>query len=161
MLTLLTDEKGHFHRPATVIRNFISRRPGSRFPVEKRKYHLYVTYACPWAHRVLIARKLKGLEDIISFSVVHWHLNFRTGWRFVTATDTDAEGENVVPDPLHDNFTHLRELYSETDPDFAARFSVPVLYNKVQQVIVNHESSEIRRRLGIEYQREIDEAHEW
>ncbi|KAK2471223.1 hypothetical protein H9L39_17454 [Fusarium oxysporum f. sp. albedinis] len=108
------------------------------------------------AHRVLIARKLKGLEDIISFSVVHWHLNFRTGkfpdkgWRFVTATDTDAEGENVVPDPLHDNFTHLRELYSETDPDFAARFSVPVLYNKVQQVIVNHESSEIRRRLGIE-----------
>ncbi|EEU34910.1 uncharacterized protein NECHADRAFT_39661 [Fusarium vanettenii 77-13-4] len=191
----LTDEKGHFQRPATVIRNFISRESGSRFPAERGRYHLYVSYACPWAHRVLIARKLKGLEDIISFSAVHWHLDFQTGefprlshnlgltdsegWRFATPADTDAEGENVVPDPLHDNFTHLREVYFETDPDYAARFSVPVLFDKIQQVIVNNESSEILRMFGTEFddlieekyravslyppehQHEIDEAHEW
>ncbi|KAI3572387.1 glutathione S-transferase [Fusarium oxysporum f. sp. albedinis] len=174
-----TDEKGHLHRPATVIRNFISRQPGSRFPAEKGRYHLYVSYACPWAHRVLIARKLKGLEDVISFSAVHWHLDFQTGWRFATPADTDADGENVVPDPLHDNFSHLRQVYFETDPDYAARFSVPVLYDKVQKVIVNNESSEILRMFGTEfddlieeryravslypaeYQQEIDEVHKW
>ncbi|KAF4461646.1 glutathione S-transferase Gst3 [Fusarium albosuccineum] len=175
----LTDKKGHFVRPSTVIRNFVSRKPGSTFPAEKGRYHLYVSYACPWAHRVLIARKLKGLEDIISFSVVHWHLDFNTGWRFATPADTDAEGENVVPDPLHDDFTHLRQVYFETDPDYSARFSVPVLYDKIQKVIVNNESSEILRMFGTEFdniiedkyravslyppehQQEIDEVHEW
>ncbi|KNB19512.1 glutathione S-transferase [Fusarium oxysporum f. sp. lycopersici 4287] len=174
-----TDEKGHFQRPATVIRNFISRQPGARFPPEQGRYHLYVSYACPWAHRLLIARKLKGLDDIISFSVVHWHLDFRSGWRFATPADTDAEGENVVPDPLHDSFTHLRQVYFETDPNYAARFSVPVLYDKINRVIVNNESSEILRMFGTEFdhliaekyrsislyppehQKEIDEAHEW
>ncbi|KAM0242301.1 hypothetical protein ACHAP5_007241 [Fusarium lateritium] len=148
------------------------------------------------AHRVLIARKLKGLEDIISFSVVHWHLDFQfgkfpetfrpivygprsTGWRFATPADTDAEGDSVVPDPLHDSFTHLRQIYFETDPNYAARFSVPVLYDKIDRVIVNNESSEILRMFGTEFdhliaekyraislyplqhQKEIDEAHEW
>ncbi|KAK7414423.1 S-glutathionyl-(chloro)hydroquinone reductase [Neonectria punicea] len=129
--------------------------------------------------RVLIARKLKGLEEIISFSVVHWHLDFKTGWRFATLADIDAEGESVIPDPLHDDFTHLRQVYFETDPDYAARFSVPVLYDKIQKIIVNNERSEILRMFGIEFddlieekyrtvslypsehQHEIDEAHEW
>lgn len=72
----------------------------------------------------------------------------RTGWRFATADDKDAEGENVVPDPLHDDFTHLRQIYFESDSDYSGRFTVPVLYDKVQKRIVNNESSEILRMLG-------------
>jgi len=65
---------GEFKRPAAQFRNFISSEPASRFPPEKGRYHLYVSYACPWAHRTLIVRKLKGLEDIIEFTSVHWHM---------------------------------------------------------------------------------------
>jgi glutathionyl-hydroquinone reductase len=68
------DKSGEFKRQQSAFRNFISREPGAQFPPEKGRYHLYVSYACPWAHRTLITRKLKGLEDIISFSSVHWHL---------------------------------------------------------------------------------------
>jgi glutathionyl-hydroquinone reductase len=72
------------------------------------------------------------------------------GWRFATVDDNDAEGENVVPDPLHEGFTHLRQVYYETDADYQARFSVPVLYDKIQKTIVNNESSEILRMFGTE-----------
>lgn len=112
----------------------------------------------------MIARKLKGLEDIIPFTSVHWLLkdggisgpnsssrskaNHFTGWRFATAEDNDAEGENVTADPLHEGFTHLRQIYYEADPDYQARFSVPVLYDKIQKTIVNNESSEILRMFG-------------
>ena len=76
----------------------------------------------------------------------------RTGWRFPTADDTDAAGENVVPDPLpgHEKYTHLREVYFQSEPDYSGRFTVPVLYDKVQKVIVNNESSEILRMFGSE-----------
>lgn len=70
------------------------------------------------------------------------------GWRFATAEDKDAEGENVVPDPLHKDFTHIRQVYLESDPDYSGRFTVPVLYDKKQQRIVNNESSEILRMFG-------------
>lgn len=70
------------------------------------------------------------------------------GWRFPTPEDTDAEGENVIPDPLHKDFTLLRQIYFESDPDFSGRFTVPVLYDKKQNRIVNNESSEILRMLG-------------
>ncbi|PON20579.1 glutathione S-transferase [Trichoderma gamsii] len=173
-----SDEKGNFKRPQAVLRNSISNKPGSKFPAERNRYHLYISYACPWAHRILIARKLKGLEDIIPFTCVHWLLK-DGGWRFVTAEDNDAEGENAVPDPLHEGFTHLRQVYYETDADYQARFSVPVLYDKIQKTIVNNESSEILRMFGTEFddiidpkyrdvslypkalQSQIDEVHEW
>ncbi|KAL9473471.1 hypothetical protein ACSS6W_007851 [Trichoderma asperelloides] len=77
-------------------------------------------------------------------------------WRFVTPEDNDAEGENAVPDPLHEDFTHLRQVYYETDPDYQARFSVPVLYDKIQKKIVNNESSEILRMFGTEFDDIID-----
>ncbi|KAM6483775.1 glutathione S-transferase [Trichoderma sp. SZMC 28011] len=173
-----SDKSGNFQRPPAVLREKVSKEPGAKFPAEKGRYHLYVSYACPWAHRILIARKLKGLEDIIPFTSVHWYLK-DGGWRFATAEDTDAEGENVTPDPLHEGFTHLRQVYYETDPDYQARFSVPVLYDKIQKVIVNNESSEILRMFGTEFddiidekyrnvvlypealQSQIDEAHSW
>ncbi|KAL6886085.1 glutathione S-transferase [Trichoderma evansii] len=173
-----SDKGGNFQRPQAVLRDSISNKPGSKFPAERGRYHLYVSYACPWAHRILIARKLKGLEEIIPFTSVHWLLK-DGGWRFVTAEDNDAEGENAIPDPLHEGFTHLRQVYYETDPDYQARFSVPVLYDKIQHMIVNNESSEILRMFGTEFddiidpkyrnvslypealQSQIDEVHAW
>jgi glutathionyl-hydroquinone reductase len=143
------DTSGEFKRQTSAFRDSISNEPDAKFPAEKGRYHLYVSYACPWAHRTLIARKLKGLEDFISYSVVHWHLGEK-GWRFPTPQDTDAAGENVVPDPVdgHEGFTHIRDVYFEADPDYAARFTVPVLYDKTRRTIVSNESSEILRMLG-------------
>jgi len=174
------DASGEFKRQQSSFRNSISREPGAQFPPEAGRYHLYVSYACPWATRTLIARKLKGLEDIVSFSVVHWHMGGQ-GWRFATAEDTDAEGENVIPDPVegHEAFTHIRQVYFEVNPQYEGRFTVPVLYDKVQKTIVNNESSEILRMFGTEFdgiiaeeyrgvdlypealRKEIEEAHGW
>ncbi|RYO83430.1 hypothetical protein DL762_006119 [Monosporascus cannonballus] len=143
------DKTGEFKRADSAFRDWISPEPGARFPPEKGRYHLYVSYACPWANRTLIARKLKGLEDIVSFSVVHWHMGEK-GWRFPTPEDQDAPGENVVPDPLpgHEGYTHLRDVYFAVDPNYGGRFTVPVLFDRKLGTIVNNESSEILRMLG-------------
>ncbi|KAJ0115312.1 glutathione s-transferase gst3 [Diaporthe amygdali] len=152
------DKSGEFKRQVSSFRDWISNEPGAKFPVEKSRYHLYISYACPWATRAIIARKLKGLEDYITVSSVHWHLGEK-GWRFPTADDKDAEGEDVVPDPLHEEFTHLRQIYFESDPDYSARFTVPVLYDKKQKRIVNNESSEILRMLGTAFDEQLDEKY--
>ncbi|KAK4454377.1 glutathione S-transferase Gst3 [Podospora aff. communis PSN243] len=152
------DKTGEFKRQQSSFRDFISREPGARFAPEKGRYHLYVSYACPWATRTLIARKMKGLEGIVSFSVVHWHMGPR-GWRFATAEDNDAEGENVIPDPLHDGFTHLRQLYFSVNPNYEGRFTVPVLWDKKEQTIVNNESSEILRMFNTEFDDLIEEQY--
>ncbi|KAI1297983.1 glutathione S-transferase [Xylaria venustula] len=174
------DKSGEFKRQASSFREWISDEPGARFPPEKGRYHLYVSYACPWAHRTLIARKLKGLEEFVSFSVVHWHMGDK-GWRFPTAEDKDAAGENVVPDPLpgHESHTHLRDVYFRVDPSYSGRFTVPVLFDKKTDTIVNNESSEILRMFGSVFnahlpadkaavdlypeslRKEIDEAGTW
>ncbi|KAI9366988.1 glutathione S-transferase, partial [Aspergillus egyptiacus] len=131
------DKSGEFKRQASVFRNWISKKPGAEFPPEKDRYHLYVSYACPWAHRTLIARKLKGLEDFISYTSVHWHLGEK-GWRFATA-DENIPGDNTTPDPLHPQYTHLREIYFDNEPDYSGRFTVPVLYDKKTKRIVSNE----------------------
>ncbi|KAI0970573.1 glutathione S-transferase omega-like 2 [Xylaria arbuscula] len=174
------DKSGEFKRQASSFREWISDEPGAQFPPEKGRYHLYVSYACPWAHRTLIARKLKGLEEFVSFSVVHWHMGNK-GWRFPTAEDKDAAGENVVPDPLpgHESHTHLRDLYFRVNPSYSGRFTVPVLFDKKTDTIVNNESSEILRMFGTVFnahlpadkaavdlypeslRKEIDEAGTW
>lgn len=102
------------------------------------------------AHRTLILRRLKGLEDIISYSAVHWHLGDK-GWRFATA-DEKEPGENVVPDsiPGHEKFTHLRDVYFESEKDFDGRYTVPVLYDKKTNRIVSNESAEIVRMFETE-----------
>ncbi|KKA27556.1 hypothetical protein TD95_002400 [Thielaviopsis punctulata] len=142
------DTSGEFKRQVSTFRNWVSPDPGAEFPAEKGRYHLYVSYACPWAHRTLITRKLKGLDDVISFSVVHWHLG-QNGWRFVTA-DEKLPGQNVVPDPVdgHGAFKFLRDVYFDSEKEYSGRFTVPVLYDKVAQKIVNNESSEILRMLN-------------
>lgn len=154
------DSSGEFKRQTSSFREWISSEPGARFPPEKGRYHLYISYACPWANRTLIARKLKGLEDFITFSSVHWHMGEK-GWRFPTAEDTDAAGENVTPDPVpgHEKYTHLRDLYFAADPQYAGRFTVPVLFDKKTDAIVNNESSEILRMLGTAFNDQLPEKY--
>ncbi|KAK2759178.1 S-glutathionyl-(chloro)hydroquinone reductase [Arachnomyces sp. PD_36] len=144
-----SDKSGEFKRGQSVFRNWISREPGAQFPPEKDRYHLYVSYACPWAHRTLITRKLKGLEDIITFNSVHWHMG-EQGWRFV-APEESLPGENTVPDPLHPDFTHLRQIYFKVDPEYKGRFTVPTLFDKKTGQIVSNESSEIIRMFYYEF----------
>ncbi|KAL4787877.1 glutathione S-transferase [Aspergillus varians] len=143
------DKSGEFKRQASAFRNWISREAGAEFPPEKDRYHLYVSYACPWAHRTLITRKLKGLEDIISYTSVHWHLG-SNGWRFATADET-VPGANTTPDPLHTPFTHLRDIYFDKEPNYEGRFTVPVLYDKKTNRIVSNESAEIIRMFYYEF----------
>jgi putative glutathione S-transferase len=139
------DKSGEFKRQQSVFRDFIKNEPDAEFPVEKGRYHLYVSYACPWAHRALIVRKLKGLEDIISYTSVHWEM-LEKGWRFAKP-DEGVPGDNTTPDPLHEGYTHLRDIYFENNKDYEGRFTVPTLYDKKQKRIVNNESSEIIRMM--------------
>ncbi|HEX2137930.1 MAG TPA: glutathione S-transferase family protein [Microvirga sp.] len=106
------------------------------FKAEPGRYHLYVSLACPWAHRTLIFRKLKGLETMISLSVVHWRM-LEHGWTF-------EDGPGVIPDPVH-GARYLHEVYSAAMPDYTGRVTVPVLWDKERATIVNNESSEIIR----------------
>lgn len=108
----------------------------SGFKAEPNRYHLYVSLACPWAHRTTIYRKLKGLEDMISISVVHAFMG-ENGWTF-------APGEGVVSDPII-NATNLHEIYTVAQADYTGRVTVPVLWDKETNTIVSNESSEIIR----------------
>jgi glutathionyl-hydroquinone reductase len=125
---------GAFQRPPTTFRDAIA--PGTKFPPEAGRYHLYVSLACPWAHRTLIVRALKRLEPLIGVSVVNWFMG-EDGWTF-------APGEGVVADPVM-GATHLHQLYARADPHFTGRVSVPVLWDTATGRIVNNESSEIIR----------------
>jgi len=132
-----TAPDGSFKRADSSFRNFIEK--GGRFEPELDRYHLYVSYACPWATRTLIVRKLKGLEDIIPVSVVS-PLMGSNGWPFASADK--FPGADV--DPLY-NAQHVKDLYFRADPDYGGRFTVPVLWDKKNHTIVNNESSEIIR----------------
>ena len=133
---------GHFVRKSSQFRNWITPdgaagpTGSSGFKAEAGRYHLYVSLACPWAHRTLIFRVLKGLEDIISISVVHWYMA-EDGWTFET-------GDGVIPDVVNGaNFLH--QVYTKSKPEYSGRVTVPVLWDKKQGTIVSNESSEIIR----------------
>ncbi|MDZ5648431.1 glutathione S-transferase family protein [Nitrospirillum sp. BR 11828] len=106
------------------------------FAAEPGRYHLYVSLACPWAHRTLILRALKGLEDAISVSVVHWRM-LEQGWTF-------EEGPGTVPDTVN-GADALYQVYQAADAHYSGRVTVPVLWDKQRRTIVNNESSEILR----------------
>ncbi|MCM2398866.1 glutathione S-transferase family protein [Rhizobium sp. S95] len=133
---------GHFRRGDSTFRNWVtadgSAGPSGRagFKAEAGRYHLYVSYACPWAHRTLIFRKLKGLEDLISVSVVD-PLMLENGWEF-----HDRDGATV--DHLFGSHA-LWEIYVKADPAYSGRVTVPVLWDKHTSTIVSNESSEIIR----------------
>jgi putative glutathione S-transferase len=132
---------GRFERPATKFRGRISGEPGAEHPPAAGRYHLYVSLACPWAHRTLIVRALKGLEEAISVSVVDW-LMLENGWEF-------SERDGCVPDPVF-GARYLYEIYQRAKADYSGRVTVPVLWDKEQAAIVSNESSEILRMLDTE-----------
>jgi glutathionyl-hydroquinone reductase len=135
-------QPGRFERATTSFRNWVTPdgRPGPSgsdgFSAASGRYHLYVSLACPWAHRTLILRALKGLEQIIPVSVTHW-LMAEQGWTF-------SPGEGVIPDPLF-NSRYMHEIYTRADAHYSGRASVPVLWDQHTQTIVNNESAEIIR----------------
>jgi len=134
-----TNEDGEFERQSTTFRDWIEPDPDAQFPAEAGRYHLYVCYACPWAHRTLLVRALKGLEDAITVDYVDPYRD-EDGWQFT------PEKEGCTPDTVN-GFDYLREAYVAADPDATCRVTVPVLWDKKQDTIVNNESAEILRML--------------
>ncbi|KAF8348534.1 glutathione S-transferase [Amanita rubescens] len=132
-----TESDGTFKRQDAEFRNFIVK--GGKFEPETGRYHLYVSYACPWATRTLIMRKLKGLEDIISLSIVSPRMG-PEGWPFANIDEFPA----AEVDPLYHS-SHIKDLYLKANPNYNLRFTVPVLWDKKTHTIVNNESSEIIR----------------
>jgi len=144
---------GEFRRQSSTFRDFISSDPESPFKPEIGRYHLYVSYACPWAHRTLIVRALKGLDDIIGLSVVDYLLG-PDGWHFSDSSVTPG----TIPDTVN-GAKLLREVYFKSNPDYNMRFTVPVLWDKKLNTIVNNESSEIIRMLNSEFNEFINDPH--
>jgi len=138
-----TDDEGSFQRQETMFRDRIEDDPDARFQPEAGRYHLYVSYACPWAHRTLLVRALKGLEDAISVDVVDPYRG-EDGWQFTPDT------EGCTPDTVNGS-DYLREVYQAADPDVTGRVTVPVLWDKQEETIVNNESKEILRMLDTEF----------
>jgi len=140
------DDGGEFVREETSFRDWIAgTRRGPDDVVddgpepEAGRYHLYVSYACPWAHRTLLMRALKGLEEAITVDVVAPVRN-DDGWEF------DPAADGATPDSLYGS-DYLREVYAEADPDYTGRVTVPVLWDRREQTVVNNESAEIMRML--------------
>ena len=131
-----SDEKGRYARLVRTFRNEVSNHSSS-FPPEKNRYHLYVSYACPWAHRTLIYRELKNLNNLISVSVVHPDM-LENGWVF------DSNFPGATEDHLHQS-NFLYENYQRADKSVTTSVTVPILWDKVNDTIVNNESSEIIR----------------
>ncbi|MFT3974310.1 MAG: glutathione S-transferase family protein [Amaricoccus sp.] len=140
-----TDAKGGFVRQVSGFRSWVtpdgSAGPtgAAGFPAEAGRYHLYVALICPWASRTLIARRLKGLEEVVSVSVVEPALSAQ-GWRFGDYPGSDPDALNGA--------SYLHEIYTRVDPHYTGRATVPVLWDKVRRTIVNNESADIVRMLN-------------
>ncbi|KAK9480302.1 glutathione S-transferase [Lipomyces japonicus] len=168
--TSQADTDGKFRRQAASFRDVIA-PDHDQFKPEKGRYVLYVSAICPWAHRTLILRKLKGLDDFVEVIWLHWALG-PEGWFF------KAEDNSIEKDPYY-GFTRLREFYFKADPGYDKRFTVPMLWDRKLETIVNNESSEIIRIFNTAFNEvispekakidvypehlrtEIDEINEW
>ncbi|CAI9090540.1 OLC1v1025339C1 [Oldenlandia corymbosa var. corymbosa] len=166
-------------RTVSTFCSFISREPNSDFPPQAGRYHLYISYGCPWASRCLAGLMIKGLEKVISFNSVKskWGRTKDTdehiGWLF---PDSSTEEDGATPDPWN-GAKSIRELYEMASTNYSGKYSVPVLWDKKLKTIVNNESSEILRMLNTEFndladnpqldlypahlQAKIDEINEW
>ena len=151
-------KEGRFIRPAPIFRNFVT-RDGSPSPsgeggfaAEAGRYHLYISLACPWAHRTLIFRALKKLESAVSVSITE-PLYGKTGWEFGTARSGTSDTVNGK--------TTLAEIYLLADPRYTGRVSVPVLWDRKRRTIVNNESSEIIRMLNSAFDAFTDERTDY
>lgn len=148
MMCIMTSAPRKFDRAESKFRHWITPngQPGPSgegdFTAESGRYHLYVSLACPWAHRTIIMRERKGLQNHIGMSIVHWRLTSE-GWHF-------QDGRGVVPDRVLGK-TFLSEIYRAADEDYRGRFTVPLLWDKKRAMIVNNESSEIIRMLDLAF----------
>jgi glutathionyl-hydroquinone reductase len=129
------DSKGSFVRAKTTFHQ-------KSLSEEQERYHLYISLACPWAHRTLMTRKLNGLDSVISLSVVDPFMD-KEGWFF-------SKAEGAIPDPLF-NARTLGEIYLKADPNYTGRVTVPVLWDKSESTIVNNESREIMRMFNRQF----------
>src|SRR5215472_17035097 len=134
---------GSFVRQEDVFRQWVTADGSSGFPVEAGRYHLYVSYACPWAHRTIIMRALKGLESALGMTVVDPVRDDR-GWAF-------RDGPGYSKDPIN-GFTFLSEAYAATDPNYRRRITVPVLWDTKTQRIVSNSDDDILRMFETEFE---------
>lgn len=137
------DKDGHFRRKDSAFRDWISKDPNAKFPAERGRYALYMNYGCPWAHRTSIVRALKGLEDVIQMIPTDFDLT-ANGWTFTGKNGSQGK------DPLY-GFSGLKELYLMVDPEYTGRYTVPCLFDKKTETIVNNESSELIRMFYTEF----------
>ena len=141
--------EGQYIRQESAFRRWVRADGSSGFPAEPGRYHLYVSLACPWAHRTVIVRMLKGLEDVVSLSVVDPIRDAR-GWRF-------TEGPGHGPDPVN-GFQFLSEAYEATDPTYDGRVTTPTLWDRRTGQVVSNESADIVRMLNAEFAAFADPA---
>jgi putative glutathione S-transferase len=130
---------GAFERVTTRFRETVRDDPGASYPAQPGRYHLYVARSCPWAHGTALVRRLCGLTDAVSLDVVD-SVRDHEGWEFA------PEKDGCTPDTAN-GFEYLREAYAAADPSYTGRVTVPVLWDKREETIVNNESVEIMRML--------------
>ena len=136
------DQEGRFVRTPTTFRDFVTADGSSGYKAEPGRYHLYVSWACPWAHCSIIMRKLKDLGEVISMSAVDPIMG-DDGWVF-----SDAPG--AIPDTVN-GASYLREIYTKADPDYTGRVTTPVLWDRKEATIVSNESREVMQMLDTEF----------
>ncbi|KJH72920.1 glutathione S-transferase family protein [Aliterella atlantica] len=137
------DEQGKFVRPSTTFRDKITADGSSGFKAEPGRYHLYISWACPWAHRTALTRRLKGLEDVVGLSVVAAEID-QNSWEF-----SETEPGTIADTVNHTNY--LWQVYLKADPNYSGRVTVPVLWDKQTGTIVNNESREIVRMFDTQF----------
>jgi len=135
-------DEGEFERQEDAFRDWVSTDPGSPFPPEAGRYHLYVSLACPWAHRTVIVRRLKGLEPVVGLTVLD-PVRDERGWAF-------RDGDGFSHDPIN-GFQFLSEAYLTTKPDYRGRYTVPVLWDQRTRRIVNNSEDDICRMFDREF----------
>ena len=136
------NEKGEFQRMSTQFHNWITADGFSGFKAEPNRYHLYVSLGCPWANRTAILWKLKGLTDVIGISIVDPVISDR-GWQF-------SEYEGCISDTVN-HASYLYEIYTKTAPDYTGRVTVPIIWDKQSNTIVNNESRQIIQMFNFEF----------
>ncbi len=136
------DDSGRFVRPSTTFRNSLTADGSSGFKAEPGRYHLYISWACPWACRTAIMRQLKGLQDAIGLSVVAPEIK-ENSWEF-------SSEPGCIPDAVN-HTQYLWQVYLKADPNYSGRVTVPILWDKQTSTIVNNESREIIRMLDTEF----------
>ncbi len=140
----MTDDDGEFQRTTTTFRDAVRDDPDARFRPAAGRYHLYVARACPWAHGAAMVRSLMGLDDAITMDVVD-PVRIDDGWEFA------PEKADCTPDSIH-GADYLRDVYTAADPEYTGRVTVPVLWDREEETIVNNESIEIMQFLSDAFQ---------